>query len=340
MDKTIIALAVCAIVTGLLALIVGAMLIITYVIFNSVFKRSEARGSIDAPMSKKTIKMNVKLFGSTFDDYVNKYIKSNLEKVANVETQELEISSDDGLKLKGFFTPAPKQSDITVLCIHGYRSNGIGDFAGLLPIFREKNYNYLTINHRAHGKSEGQYIGFGTLDYLDTRKWIDEINKIVPNGKIIIYGISMGSATAMLLSKLDLPNNVICAIADCGYTSVWDELSYQVKHLYKMPVKPLLNLVESWCISKAKYDFTTDTPLKAVAEAKIPILFIHGGNDVFVPTFMVNKCFDACTSEKELLIVENAGHAQAHMINPKLYEDTFFAFVEKHLNAYDDIATA
>ncbi|MGI6593731.1 MAG: alpha/beta hydrolase [Christensenellales bacterium] len=333
MNNTIIALAICAIITGLSALTLGAILLGTKLLFNAFFKRPKKQNSSPVPsLPKGQVKMYEKLMGTTMNEFID-YVKTNIKKIIDIERQELEILSDDGLKLKGYFTPAPTQSDITVLCIHGYKSDGMGDFSGMFPVFREKNYNYMTINHRAHGKSEGEYIGFGVLDYHDTRKWIDEINKLVPNGKIILYGVSMGAATTMHLSELDLPENVVCAVSDCGFTSVWDEFSFQLKNLFKLPAKPILNLVESWCIHQAKYDFTTETPLKAVANAKVPILFIHGENDVFVPTFMVNQCYDACPSEKELLIVKEAGHAQSHMTDPKLYEETFFTFVEKYLNA-------
>lgn len=330
MDKLIVILIIFAVIFGIIAIALGTMLIGTKIAFNMLIKRPANTQTMGASKSQEKIYQKL-MMPTSLEDFTN-YTKSNLIKLKGVKHEEKEIISDDGLKLKGYFWRAEKPSDITILCVHGYKSNGIGDFAGMLQVIREKGYNFMTINHRAHGKSEGDYIGFGVLDYHDTKKWIDVINSLVPNGEIIIYGVSMGAATTMHLSSLELPKNVVCAITDCGFTSVWDEFGYQIKHLMKLPQRPFVNLVESWCISKAKYDFRTETPLKSVKNAKIPILFIHGKEDVFVPSYMAKECYDACASEKDILIVEGAGHAQSHMKAPELYEKTFFDFIDKYSN--------
>ena len=138
----------------------------------------------------------------------------------------------------------------------------------------------------------------------------------------------MGSATVMLLCGTELPQNVKGAVADCGYTSVRDEFAY---HLHKMHVPrfPVIETVDLWTKCFAGYRFVDVRPIDAVRRAKLPMLFIHGEADDFVPTEMVYDLYEACGSEKYLLTVPGAGHSESYQKNSALYEDAFGAFLER-----------
>ncbi len=56
-----------------------------------------------------------------------------------------------------------------------------------------------------------------------------------PNAEIALFGVSMGGATAMMTSGEDLPSNVKVIIEDCGYSTVIDEFTYQLKDLFHLP---------------------------------------------------------------------------------------------------------
>ena len=151
--------------------------------------------------------------------------------------------------------------------------------------------------------------------------------------KIILHGISMGSATVMLMSGSDaLPKNVKFTIADCGYTSALDEFNYKLESL-GVPRKPIIPLVRAINNQRAGYDFGNDTnALKAVKNAKVPMLFIHGGDDKFVPTYMVYLLFDACQSEyKDMFIAPGADHAESYHKAKAQYEGKVAEFIEKFI---------
>ena len=78
------------------------------------------------------------------------------------------------------------------------------------------------------------------------------------------------------------------------------------------------------------YDLMDASALEAVKRTSLPILFIHGTEDVFVPPEMSRELYDAAAGEKELLFVEGAGHVQAPDKEPELYYETVFSFLEKH----------
>ena len=64
------------------------------------------------------------------------------------------------------------------------------------------------------------------------------------NAEIVLYGVSMGGATVMMASGEDLPGNVKAIIEDCGYSSVWDEFSYQLQALFNLPEFPLCSFLQ------------------------------------------------------------------------------------------------
>ncbi|MDO4379902.1 MAG: alpha/beta hydrolase, partial [Clostridia bacterium] len=119
-------------------------------------------------------------------------------------------------------------------------------------------------------------------------------------------------------------------VADCGYTSAWDEFTYKLADL-KIPEKPILPLVNALNNKKAGYDFKNDTnALESVKSARVPMLFIHGGADKFVPTFMVYLLFDACSHPiKDMMIVDGADHASSYVTNPEQYGAKIDEMLEK-----------
>ena len=140
----------------------------------------------------------------------------------------------------------------------------------------------------------------------------------------------MGASTVLMTSGEDIPKNVKAVIADCGYSSAWDELSYQLKKFLYLPSFPFLNFMSFITKIKAGYSLEDADAIKQVKKCKIPILIIHGAEDKFVPTKMANIIYDSAPCKKERLIVPNAAHVQSSTVNPTLYWKTVNNFLEKY----------
>lgn len=273
--------------------------------------------------------------GTDWDEYIP-LIREKKHWIMKQNHSHEWILSRDGLKLHGMFFPC-EGSGKTILCLHGYTSNGLNDFPSLGAMYLSQGYNILIVDHRAHGKSEGEYIGFGCLDRYDVRNWIRHLNdELVPGGEIILHGISMGAATAVMTAGLNLPENVKGVVADCAFTSPWEVFSHVLKTTYHMPPLPVMAITDIIAKQKAGYGFRECDARKEVKKAKIPFLFIHGDADTFVPSFMSRQIYGACKCEKDLLIVPGAGHAEAYYKDTKSYEEKVNAFLKKGFGEYHE----
>ena len=250
------------------------------------------------------------------------------------ELTEYEMVNPKNYRLKAFLLPAEKESDVYVFCSHGYRSSGKGEYGVMAKFYHDLGYNVFIIDHQAHGESEGKYIGFGYHESQDALLWLDwMIEKFGKDIKIILQGISMGCATVTMMSGSDkLPENVKFIVADCGYTSAKAEFEYIMKNNIHLPAFPVVDTANVFNKYINGYEFEDANPLESVKNAKVPMLFFHGGNDDFVPTYMVYELYDACGSEnKDMMIIDGARHAESYRRNSDAYEAKVKEFAEKYI---------
>ncbi len=264
---------------------------------------------------------------STSGEIVNEALNWLLE---SSNYSDVYINSFDNLKLHGYKLLNDNPTDNWVITVHGYTGKGI-DMANYAKHFYDMGYNVLIPDLRSHGKSEGNYIAMGWDDRLDILKWIDMLLEDNINSKIVLHGISMGAATVLMTSGEILPKNIKVIIADCGYTSVWEQFSHQLKALYSLPNFPIMNISSTFAKFKAGYSLKEASSIKQVVKSKTPILFIHGEDDNFVPYSMMEELYNAANCEKEKLTIKGAGHAKASKVNPELYWSTIERFINKHI---------
>lgn len=250
----------------------------------------------------------------------------------NQTLEKLKMKNDRGQLLTGWLLKADKPSDVYVLCSHGYRSHGRGEFRLIARHYHEKGFNVLMVDHQAAGESEGSLITFGYNESKDIIKWAHHLCEAFgENIKIILHGVSMGCATVTMASGDEsLPDNVKYTVADCGYTSMNEQFRAVLKS-FGVPSFPLIPLTEMWNMIIGKFRYSEVNPLEAVTHARVPMLFIHGSADTFVPTEMVYKLYDACSTEKDILIVDGAIHARSYFVNGEACDKKTDEFIEKYI---------
>ena len=243
-----------------------------------------------------------------------------------MEKQKLEdvyIHSRDGLKLHAYYLPAPAPSDRLVILHHGFTSKAM-DNSSHAMFFHLQGYGVLLLDLRAHGESEGKYVGFGILDRFDTLEWVRySRERFGEEIKIVLHGTSMGASTVLMaLGLSEIQQTVSAVIADCGYTSPYDIFAHVIQKNYHLPPASILKATGMRSKAEAGYSFDEYSTLDALKGNRVPVLFIHGEVDKFVPVWMSQKNYEVCASRKRLLLVENAGHGSSIFENRPLYEQT------------------
>ena len=245
------------------------------------------------------------------------------------DKEDVFINSFDNLKLHGYILKT-ENSDKWAITVHGY-TNKAESMSAMAYKYHSLGYNILMPDLRGHGKSEGSYVGMGWHDRLDVLKWIDLIIKENKDAKILLHGISMGAGTVMMVSGEELPENVKVIIEDCGYTSAKEQLAYNLKTMFKLPSFPILNFCSLITKIKDNYFISEASAIKQLQKAKVPILFIHGDKDKFVPFYMLDKLYNACSSKKDKLIVKDVGHAKSESLKSDLYWNKVEDFIKPYM---------
>ncbi len=303
----------------------------SYLVYYSVMDRyTEIPSKISAIAEKKMAKPAM---GNPSD--ADDPLEKNNEWFNMQRLVEYTMENNRGQFLKGYLLPAENESNVYVFCSHGYRNHGRGEFNYMAKFYHDMGYNVFLVDHQAAGESDGRIIGFGYYEYRDCLKWLSFMRDCFGTDiQIILHGVSMGSATVMMMSgTYELPSNVKFTVADCGYTTAWDEFYYNLKN-FKVPAFPILNGADVMCRIFGGYGFKQADALSAVKNAKIPMLFIHGGDDWFVPTYMGTTLFAACGAPyKDLLIVPGAEHARSYRVDNVSYEAKVKEFADKFIEA-------
>lgn len=229
------------------------------------------------------------------------------------------IINHEGLRLHALYAAHPWARGTAILA-HGYTDTAWSMMMLGRMYYNNLHYNILLPEHERHGLSEGEAIQMGWHDRINLEQWISVTEQVWPNKPIFLHGISMGAATVMMCSGDPLPKTVKGIIEDCGYTSVWDEFSGEIRKQFGLPVHPLMDVASWLCDLKYGWDFKEASALDQVAKSTLPMLFIHGDADTFVPTSMVYPLYDAKTQGyKKLWITEGVTHAQSYYNYPDEY---------------------
>lgn len=265
--------------------------------------------------------------GEIYEPYRDMMVQWMKEARA-LNPKEVSIKSFDGLTLYGKYYEYSKEAPIELM-FHGYRGSGERDLCGGVQRCFKLGRSCLIVDQRAAGKSGGKVITFGVKESRDCLKWIDYIiENINSDAKIIITGISMGAATVAIAAGEKLPKNVIAALADCGYTSAKDIIKKVMTDL-KLPPKIFYPFVKFGAKIYGGFDLEQYSPIEAMKNCTIPIIFIHGTTDAFVPYEMSVENFNACTHKiKKLVTIENAGHGLAYLKDTDAYFKGIFEFDE------------
>ena len=232
--------------------------------------------------------------------------------------EDISIESFDGLTLWGTYFEYAPGAPIEIL-FHGYRGHANREMSGAVRRCHSLGHSALIVDQRACGRSGGHVITFGVNESRDCLKWIDYVTNRWPASKIILAGVSMGAGTVVMASGRGLPENVIGILADCGYTSPADIIKKVISVDLKLPADLAYPFVQLGARVFGGFNIDELSPLESARNTKVPILFIHGGKDTFVPCDMSVRCHQANPTDTRLHIIPEAGHGLAYPVDQEGY---------------------
>lgn len=300
-------------------------------VFAGLLTVAEAGGS--AYFYRRTMKRGkaktertIKMAGTDWNQY-REFIGERKNYMMAQPHEDVYLRSQDGLRLHATWFPVGDQKK-AVICFHGYTSQGMSDYIGLSGYYLKKGYSMLLVDERAHGESEGEYIGFGCLDRMDAKNWNSWlVRRTGEDVQILLHGTSMGGATVLMASGLELPPQVKGIISDCGFTSAKEVFTHVLHSMYHLPAFPMIQIASLVNKKKAGYTLGECNAAKEVQKAEVPILLIHGSADTFVPCRMCEEIYENCASEKKKLIVDGAAHAESYYKDTTAYENALNEFI-------------
>ena len=313
--KAVAKILVCAVLALVVLAIAGFVAMIYFSFFRATFVRHEFVQS-DADDLR---------YYATEDN-----VKQHYADVAWFEAQnprEIEATSFDGLRLVASLLEADEGKGVAIL-MHGFHSEPLREFATIARVYHDAGYTVILPYHRAHGKSEGRFLTFGIKERRDCATWVDVAVRLYGEEcDIFLHGISMGCASVLMASGLDLPHNVRAIVADCGFTSPYDITYWTCLQRGVEKPEGAMKLCGVFARRLAGFDLTEYSTLEAMAVNTIPVLFITGTEDKRVPMEMTMRNYTACAAPKQLVLIEGSPHAINYFWDPAKYNAAVLAFL-------------
>ncbi len=280
----------------------------------------------------RTNKVDVDDLNSKQNEFLKPYydtLKSGMEFIDTKEHKRFETISFDGLKLSARYYD--QNRDKTIILFHGYRSSAKHDFSCAVKMYCDMGFNILLVDQRAHGLSEGRLITFGVKESCDVISWIEFVNAKFSPKQIVLSGLSMGATTVLLSLRFNMPQNVKCVVADCGFTSPVDIIKKVARQVFKIDADVFLPCMDLLCRLFGKFSIRNISTVDTVKNSKLPILLIHGKQDNFVPCEMSQAAFNSSKEHIKLVLVEGADHGLSFLVDTELVLGHLTEFFNKNL---------
>lgn len=279
------------------------------------FNLSLSKNSLTKIILSKRMKKHYKEYNIDYDWF---------EKI---KMEKLEIKREK-ISLKGNLIEVKNSNKLAIIC-HGYGAD-YREMSEYAKFFNKNGFNVFLPILRAHGESDGKIIGMGWEDRLDIQAWIEFLIEKNPDYEIVLFGLSMGATTICMTVGENLPQQVKCAISDCGYANAYTQFEDVLKKAKFLHRKIIMKGYNNFLVQGLDIDLKGFDAVKQLKKAKIPMLFIHGTDDEFVPFYNLDVLYNACASKRKYKYVcDGAKHAMNYVKDKKEYEKVIKDFLNR-----------
>lgn len=216
---------------------------------------------------------------------------------------EVSMTAQDGVSLHGYLYN--EESDKTVIVLQSFGISGKEDFLPIAALSQTYDCNFLLLDARASGESQGDYFSYGYHEQNDLAEWIAWADQEFGKQSYLIWGIGAGANTALFADENSLlPDSVAAIVAENPYASLHELAKKNIRQWYTLPAFPFLNAIELR-VNLSKTDFTVaDVNLESVLSntpEDIPLLFLSSDGDQYIQKEFTMEAYQLFSGEKELI---------------------------------------
>ena len=250
--------------------------------------------------------------------------KKRLESLGG---KKVRIKGYKDTELEGLFIDGGAKR--TAIFFHGYHSDPFINFGVQATRLYDEGFNLLFPVQRGHGDSGGKST-LGVYEQYDLLDWIEWVKANTSTDEVLVYGMSMGCTAAEYASDRFDPEFVKGAVYDCGYSSVFSQLCYDMKKRHVPSASVIV-----WTRAVAKFLLHSDIKKNvssALSASRVPALFFHGTDDRTVPFSDGVANYEACASEKTMFTAEKAHHTVSYLVGGKEADGVLMNFINAHFS--------
>ncbi len=258
---------------------------------------------------------------------LNRLDESLLDFFTKVSKEDWDIPSYDNYLLHGTLLKQEQPSSSYVIITHGYTSTRYSSIR-YARLFYQLGYNVYLYDLRGHGVNAPVSCAMGSKEHRDilaiTDAFYDRFGKEISIG---LHGESLGASSTLL--ALAFKQDYCFAVADCGFSDLRKLMRYQARYRFHLP--SFLASTASWAsVLVNGFSFASIRPIDVMKNNQVPILFITGADDDFIPVSMTEDLYKADAGiPKKLHLFPGAVHAKSYASDPSAYKAYLQSFLEE-----------
>jgi dipeptidyl aminopeptidase/acylaminoacyl peptidase len=256
-------------------------------------------------------------------------LADSLARETGAAWQPVEVVATDGARLRAWWFSPRNPTHAGAILLHGVADTRRG-VLGQARLLLRHDFAVLTPDSRGHGVSGGEFVTYGLPEADDVHRWADWMRGVGHVEKL--YGLGESLGAAILLQAVEVEPRFRAIAAECPFYTFEAVSLYRVARvtrLGRVPVWPFVRGAFIYARLAHKLDFSQASPARAVRDAHVPILLIHGTADVNIPPSHSRALHALNPQATELWEVPGAVHVSAMAAQPQVYEEKVVAWFSR-----------
>lgn len=243
----------------------------------------------------------------------------------SIPVDEFTIPSHSGIRLSGWHVVADSKKGVVVL-LHGIRSSKTSMLARAKLLY-EAGYSSVLVDLRAHGESEGDRITVGYLERYDALAAIKYAKENHPGEPVGLIGVSLGGASALLGSPLDVNALILESVFPDIANAVHNRVATRLGPFSWIPAEILLMQLQP----RLGVSISELRPIDKIAEIGCPVFIISGKSDLNTTVEETMLLFSTAREPKDLWLIDEAAHIDLLDKAPEEYASRVINFFDLHM---------